>query len=166
MEQSKNGLQSPDETTSPSVTNTMSATPIPEDDAVPLNLDGVMEPTQSQEEEKLDHHSLYHRNRHVSISGLAIHDPMSRKKSELIRMGKIYWREMTEEGSEGENGSQLLDMTTEVVTEDETTTRRLRRVGRFCKDSIMLDVRSNHSIEHRNKRVWLRKFEKDDTNML
>ena len=170
LEQSKNGLQSPDETTSPSVTNTMSATPIPEDDdvlnAVPLNLDGVMEPTQSQEEEKLDHHSLYHRNRHVSISGLAIHDPMSRKKSELIRMGKIYWREMTEEGSEGENGSQLLDMTTEVVTEDETTTRRLRRVGRFCKDSIMLDVGSNHSIEHRNKRVWLKKFEKDDTNML
>lgn len=44
------------------------------------------------------------------------------------------------EGSEGENESQLLDMATDIVNEDETTTRRLRRVGRFCKDSIMLDV--------------------------
>ena len=97
-QESKNSLLSPDETASSSVTNTMSATPIPEDDdvlnAVPLSLDNVMEPTQPQEEEKLDLHGLYHRNRRsVSISGLAIHDSISRKKSELIRLGKIEWRE-------------------------------------------------------------------------
>ena len=47
---------------------------------------------------------------------------------------------MIKEGNETANDSQPLDVTTEVVIEDETSTRRLRRVGRFCKDSIMLDV--------------------------
>lgn len=93
--ESKNSLTLQEEAVSPSGTNMMSATPIPEDDdvlnAVPLNLDHVMDSTQSQEEERLDLHGLYHRNkRSVSISGIPIHDTMSRKKSELIVIGRGY----------------------------------------------------------------------------
>ena len=86
------------ESISPSASNMMSTTPIPEEEdvlnAVPLPLDHVMESDLQQEEEKIDFHGPYHRSRRsVSIPGLAIHDSLTRKKPDLTRMGRIYGTE-------------------------------------------------------------------------